>query len=671
MSALLASAFLLALAAAPAFMQEDPDPNSPAPVLLSIEQTQRAIALPIKRPGRPGKYDLRTIQPTVFTPGSKILLFISSLPLLKDEGAGAFRVYAQDSQGHQYRFPVLDLQPSASSKDVFELTVELRDEIGYYDPPKATGDMLVQVSWRGNVSNQLRLGYGKLGGKFQNDPTAGKIAPGTSLTAFTVDKGAEKGDDPSQDLIGYKWSGDRARFMEQASFGPSDSLDSRIRRIGLRTWLADQFTQPYPSSGNPYPDLPLKPTNAPADCDNEQTVTPDVPATCFRDTYTMYPAQTWFYREAFYSDAQLRHRVAFALSQIWVISGVNTQQSSYMIAYHQILSRNAFGNWRQMMGEMTLNPAMGNYLDMIRSTKSNPNENYPREIMQLFNVGLFMLNQDGTVQCVEHNPCQAGDTPVPTYDQTTITNVTKVFTGWRDCIPTLGTCPNTTAGAPDYKDPMTLNTSNHDLTAKTLLAYPGSTTTNVPACPAPCTLATDRATYANASLNQALDNIYNHPNVAPFVSRRLIQALVESDPTPAYVGRISAVFNANRTSPSQMQEVVEAILLDPEARGDVKTDPNFGKLREPLLLATNLMRQFNVQGAGTTPTSDGTLNPDIQNLGENLFNSPTVFNFFPPDYIVPGTSLFGPEFAIYTSGTAIGRANLANTFVMGSGRTVS
>jgi hypothetical protein len=228
-------------------------------------------------------------------------------------------------------------------------------------------------------------------------------------------------------------------------------------------------------------------------------------------------------------------------------------------------------------------------------------------------------------------------------------------------------CPNITLGSPDFKDPMELVTGNHDLTAKTLFNYPGSTTTNIPACtPSPCN-ATQIATYANNSLNQALDNIYNHPNVAPFVSKLLIQHMVTSDPTPAYVGRVSAVFNANRTSPTQMQAVIKAILLDPEARGDVKTDPRYGKLREPVQLLTNVLRSFDVGGAsvsGQPPTglSDGVVNGSVSALGQNVFASPTVFNYYQPNYVVPGSTILGPEFGIFTTGTSIGRANLFATY---------
>jgi uncharacterized protein (DUF1800 family) len=641
------SVLALVFLSLPVFSQSDPDPNSPSPVLLGTESGPRALAA--KRVDV-GKVDLRSSSEEAFAPGSKVALFVTNIDLMSGEGASAFRVYAEDWQGHSFRFPVLDLRTSSFSKDVYMLTVKLTDELKYWDAPQPA-DLSIMVTWRGLASNKLRLGYGQTGGNLKDPAPAAK---------YDVAAARKNGKQIVPDYIGYKYSGDRIRFLEQATFGPNAALDMRIRRIGLRTWLAEQFEIPYPSASNPYPNLPLKPTNAPADCDGDQTTVPDVPVTCFRDTYTMYPIQTWFYREAFYGEPQLRHRVTWALNQIWVISGVSTQQSSHMIAYHQAVSRNAFGNWRQLMSDMTLNPAMGNYLDMMRSTKNNPNENYPREVLQLFNIGLFMLNPDGTQQL------DGQGNPIPTYDQTTVNNFTKVFTGWRDCnVP--ASCPNIAVGTVDYKDPMLLVPNNHDLTAKTLLAYTGSTTTNIPACTAPCTSATDRTTYANNSLNQALDNIYNHPNVAPFVSKLLIQHLVTSDPTPAYVGRVSAVFNANRTSPTQLQEVVRAILLDPEARGDVKTAPDYGKLREPAQLATNMMRQFNVTGATGFPLSDGHINPNITPLGENVFNSPTVFNFYPPDYVVPGTSVLGPEFAIFTTGTSIGRANLADTFAMKTG----
>jgi len=644
---ILAAAFVVSTFALFAAAQDDPDPNSPTPILISESGSTRALAAPAETYGNT---DIKRIRTSAFAPGSRVLLYLTNISLMKDEGASAFRVYAKDANGHVFRFPVLGLEPVRQVRNLYALTVELTDEVGYWAPPAADGDIAVYVTWRGLASNTTKLGLGQIGGGVGE--IAGAFPTPIGTTAASAKATASRTN--SSDFIGYKWSGDRTRFMEQATFGPTVDLDNRIRRIGLRTWLAEQFESSYPSAANPYPNIDLRPTNPLADCDGAGT--DDVPATCNRDHYSMYPVQTWFYKEAMYGDNQLRHRMNWALNELWVISGVDTQQSSHMLAYHQAINKSAFGNWRTLMGDVTLNPAMGNYLDMIRSTKTNPNENYPREILQLFNIGLFMLNQDGTLQL------DGSNNPIPTYDQNAVNNFTKVFTGWRDC-NVVATCPNIVSGTVDFKDPMLLVTGNHDLTAKTLLSYPGSTTTNIAACTG-CNAA-QITTYANNSLNQALDNIYNHPNVAPFVSKYLIQQLVTSDPTPAYVGRISAVFNANRTSQTQLKEVVKAILLDPEARGDVKSDPVYGKLREPIQLMSNLFRQIGVTSADGLGLSDGDVNRFPAGLAQSAFNSPTVFNFYPPNYVVPGTSLLGPEFAIFNTGTAIGRANFGNSMAFG------
>jgi uncharacterized protein (DUF1800 family) len=635
--------FLLVL---PALAEEDADPNSPTPVLLSEPDSTRALATDADNIGRG---TLPKPQSSAFALNQKIVLFVTNIDLMEGEGANAFRVYIEDAQGRQYRFPVLDIRQVKSQNLIYAVTVELRDELGYWTPPLENGDVLARITWRGLTSNRVRLGLGTTGGDIKDDAGA-RPTPASIVTNQSFKKGLAN----TQSRVGYRWSGDRIRFLEQATFGPTQALDDRIRRIGLSTWLAEQFDAPYPSANNPYPNVALAPTTPINTCDNNATV-PDVPATCNRDTYSMYLPQTWFYKEALYGTPQLRHRVSWALSQIIVVSAVDTQQSSWMLAYHLQLSNSAFGNWRQIMTDITLNPAMGNYLDMIRSTKNNPNENYAREVLQLFNIGLFMLNQDGTLQLDGNNQ------PIPTYDQNTVNNFTKVFTGWQTCENAPPTCPNKIAGAPNYKDQLVLNTNNHDVTAKTLLSYPGSTTTNIAACTG-CNAAAI-ATYGNASLATALRNIFEHPNTAPFVSKLLIQHLVTSDPSPAYVGRIAAVFTANRENPKQMKEVIRAILLDPEARGDVKTDPRYGKLREPVQFTTNLYRHFNVASFDGLAQSDGNIDTFPQSMGQRAFYSPTVFNYYPPDYIVPGTTILGPEYGIYTTGTSIARANVVNSIV--------
>lgn len=629
----------------------DTDPDSPTPVLLSEASSNRALAAGDNSLRR---LNLAKIESRAFMPESKIVLFVTNIELMEGEGADAFRVYIEDKEGRQYRFPVLAIEPVKRTPWIYAVTVHLHDEIGYWDPPTADGDVLLNLTWRGLTSNNVRLGLGYVGGDMKTDADA-LPTPYENFAAAPPASGdnikTEKSDDPPmEEYVGYRWSGDRMRFLEQATFGPTPALDSRIRRIGLRTWLAEQFSAPYPSAGSPYPNYPLMPTNEPNTCDgySDPNSTPPNPVDpdpyCYRNNYSQYGVQRWFFKEAFYGDSQLRHRVAWALSQLWVISGVDTQQGSHMLAYHKILSNNAFGNYRDLMKQMTLNPGMGNYLDMVRSTKISPNENYPREILQLFSIGLYKLNQNGTVQT--GSPAS--------YTQTEINNFTKVFTGWGFC--NTG-CPNSAPGINNYRDPMVLNQNNHNVEAKVLLDYPNAVNKNIPA-----------GLNGNAEIDLALDNIFYHPNVAPFVSKILIQHLVASNPTPAYVGRVAAVFNNNGAGVrGDLKAVVKAILLDPEARGNNKTDPNYGKLREPVQLITNLLRTFNVRSADGTQQSDGYLADRSNRMAQNPFRSPTVFNYFTPDYIIPGTTLPGPEFQILTTGTSIARANFVNQMVYAGG----
>jgi uncharacterized protein (DUF1800 family) len=637
---------LVAAGASWSFAQGDPDPNSPSPVLLSRRDSTRAIAVPASETTR---IDMARVEARAFAPDSQISLFVTNLLLRPDEGANAFRMYAQDRNGHIYRFPVTNIRPLRRGGSIYSVTVRLTDEIGFWPPPPADGDLLFQLTWRGMGSNRVRVGLGQMGGSIADDAGARPTPPGTAKAVTT---------NAEPDYVGYRWSGDRKRFEEQATFGPTAALDERIRRIGPRAWLAEQFSLPYPSAANPYPNDPLKTTNQGADATCKGNPATDIPPTCYRDTYSMYKPQTWFMRGAFYEDAQLRHRVAWALAQLWVTSGVDVQQGRHMVEYHKVLSNNAFGNYRTLMKEMTLNPAMGQYLSMAQSTKNNPNENYAREIMQLFTIGLFMLNQDGTLQL------DGQGNPIPTYDQTGVNNLTKVFTGWSFCSSIGQTCPNAQLGITNYIDPMLLVPALHDTTAKTLLSYPNAVSQNIPACTG-CTGETLR-TYANTSMDQALDNIFYHPNLGPAVSRNLIQQMVTSDPSPGYVSRVAGVFNDNGLGVrGDLKAVVKAILLDPEARGDVKTDPMYGKLREPVLYVTNICRAFNVRSADGTMPSDGffTGRSEFNGMSQVPFMSPTVFNFFSPGYVIPGTAMLGPEFAIMTTGTSIQRANFSNRFV--------
>ena len=635
-SSLFYAGLLMLMLTFAAFAQTDPNPNSPFPVLISQPDSTRAFAVSVDKTfGAKNEKSDRD----VFDYNSKIILYVTNLDLADGEDAGAFRIYIQDRNNRRYKFTVLNIEPLKNQEWVYAVTVNLKDELGFWTENPAKGDVFVQLMWRGLASNKVILGLGAKGGGIEN----------ADSTPTPFPKQPPVNGNTTQDYVGYKYSGDRIRFLEQATFGANYTLDQKIRRNGLYTWLAEQFDAPYPSANNPYPNLVAKPVDQAVGC--------PFPAgsierrNCSRDFYSMYPVQVWFSKEALFGAPQLRHKTTWALSQIWVVSGFDTQQASWMIDYHQDISKNAFGNYRQLMKDMTLNAAMGNYLDMARSTRNNPNENYARELMQLFSIGLFMLNQDGTLMLDNQGQ------PIPTYTQDTVNNLTKVLTGWSFCTSTNSAiCPqNNVPGAPNYKDPLLLNQNNHDITAKTLLDYPNAVNKSIPA-----------GLNGNTEMDLALDNIFYHPNVAPFVSKLLIQQFVMSDPSPAYVGRVAAKFNDNGNGVrGDLKAVVKQILLDPEARGDVKTDPYYGKLREPVQQIFNFYRQFGALSADGTQQSDGVVYLFGDQMGQNPFYSPTVFNFYPPDYIIPGTTLLGPEFGIKTTGTAIGTANFVNTATFG------
>jgi Protein of unknown function (DUF1800) len=612
------------------------DFNSPTPIMISERGSTRALAI---RPENWSGTLPKRGDPNAFIPGeqSRVMLFVTNLTLLDGEGANAFRVYLEDPSGRAYRFNVEDIQPvSRVESPVWAVTMTLFDPVGYNGQPQPLGDHLVRLTWRGMASNRVRLGVGKNGGDMQDDK--GAVPTPYPLTKTSRDQAIES---VAPEAVGRKYKGDRTRFMEQAAFGPSPALNDRIRRIGITAWLNEQLEATGPTT--PYPFLPLMPSDSGTGC------TGSTNPNCNRDNYTMYPMQVWFYTEALYGDNQLLHRTSWALNEIWVTSNPEVAQPSHMLQYQRILDRNAFGSYSKLMQDMTLNPAMGIYLDMLGSTRNNPNENYAREVMQLFTIGLYQLNPDGTLQLDGSNQ------PVPTYSQDTVNNFTEIFTGWQLCQQNPPTCPSFN-GNPNYTDNMLLNQNLHNVTTKTLLSYPGAQNVDIPA-----------NQNGAVDLNQGLSNIFSHPNVGPFVSKKLIQHLVTSDPTPAYVGRVAAVFNNDGAgNRGNMKAVIKAIMLDPEARGDVKTDPAYGKLREPVQAVTNVLRQFNVRNAAGTAPSDCNINPRSAALGQDVYRAPTVFNYFPADYIVPGTSVVGPEFGILNTGSSMARANLMNTLVFGT-----
>jgi uncharacterized protein (DUF1800 family) len=447
-------------------------------------------------------------------------------------------------------------------------------------------------------------------------------------------------------------SADTIRLLEQSTFGPTNELIARAQQIGFEAFLGEQSAAPMTD----YPDLPFWPQTRPTSCTGD----------CQRDNYTLYQLQRHFFTNALFGQDQLRQRVAFALSQILVTSAVDVPLPSWMRGYQQLLYSEAFGNFRQLLYDITLNPAMGRFLNMVNNRcqtgtpldanvcrnglKSQPNENYAREILQLFSIGTFVLNQDGT------RAVDGSGNPIPTYDQNTVEQFARVFTGWV-LAPALPGPSEVGGTVPNYRDPMVLHKDSqgredyHDRGPKTLLngvQLPGGQP-------------------ADQELNAAIDNIADHPNVAPFISKQLIQHLVTSNPSTAYVQRIASVFLATRTSATQLFEVVRAILLDDEARGDSKdpsTLPDYGKLREPVQFITNVLRAFNAQSDGVLDSLNvGGSAMGSADMNQDVFNAPSVFSFYPPTARVPGESVLGPQFVLFSSLTSLRRDNFVNRVI--------
>jgi uncharacterized protein (DUF1800 family) len=416
------------------------------------------------------------------------------------------------------------------------------------------------------------------------------------------------------------------RFLEQSTFGPTPTTVTQLQGTGFTPFLTDQFSSNVSTYADP---------DATDTMNNNQA-----------------PTQETLFTNALANPDQLRQRVALALSEIWVVSG-NTVPVQGLPPYMRLLLQDAFVNYRTIMGDISVSPAMGRYLDMVNNDKANTtlgteaNQNYARELMQLFTLGLYQLNENGSI--VD----DSSGNPVPSYTETIVSAMARVMTGW-----TYAPIPPAAAGTSDpayYLAPMVPVNSEHDTASKTLFPVNGVATT----LPAGQTSLAD--------LNGALDNIFAQPGLPPFVCSQLIQHLVSSNPSPAYVKRVADAFVAGQFAGfgtgqrGDMQATIAAILLDPEARrGDlpataVATD---GHLREPILYAANIARAFGA-------TSDGVaLTNFASSVSESPFRSGSVFNFFPPNYEIPGTNpvLLGPEFDLQTTATALLRINFAYQF---------
>jgi uncharacterized protein (DUF1800 family) len=404
------------------------------------------------------------------------------------------------------------------------------------------------------------------------------------------------------------------RFLEQISWGPDPDSIARVRTIGFDAYLEEQFTSPSSS----YPDQPASVGNLDA-------------------------VQRRFLANAMAAPDQLRQRVAFALMQIFVVSGVKVHTPEQFVPYARLLHDHAFTDFGTLLREVTLSPSMGRFLDMVYSEKANPylgsspNENYARELLQLFTIGTERLNLDGTLVLDDSGK------PVPTFDQNVVEGFARALTGW-----TFPTRPGATPqlrNPPNYVGRMEPVAHTHDSDEKILLDG-----TVLPA-----------GQTAEQDLTGVMANIMAHPNVAPFFARRLIQHLVTSNPSRAYVARVAAAFNATGVGGrGDLKAVVKAIVLDPEARlGDDGAASNSvgGHLREPLLYVLGLLR-----GLGATLHEANDLASLVAPAGQVLFYPPSVFSYFSPEYDILGSATRGPEFEIQTPSAALYRARLAMLF---------
>lgn len=416
-----------------------------------------------------------------------------------------------------------------------------------------------------------------------------------------------------------------ARFLAQASMGATREHIASVRALGYEGWLDAQFA--LPSEGTRW----------------DWLLAAGYGADEYRNSRDGFDAAMW--RQLVLSSDTLRQRVTLALSEILVVSidglaGGGWRQFA-AASYFDMLEAHAFGNYRDLLQAVSTHPAMGVYLTFRgnvkadTSTGSLPDENYARELLQLFTIGLIQLNPDGS-------PALRGGEPEETYGQADVSGLARVFTGWDVDKRT----SNAEHPQEYQRPPMAQVASRHELGEKTFLG------TTIPA-------GTDGA----ASLTLALDAIHAHANVAPFISRQLIQRLVTSNPSGPYVARVAAVFNNNGAGvKGDLKAVLKAVLLDDEARSDSGlSDPAFGKLREPVLRFLAWARAFKVDSPSNTWPIPNTSDPGTR-LGQSPGRSPSVFNFFRPGYVPPNSpigasALVAPEFQITNESSVVGYVN--------------
>ena len=434
-----------------------------------------------------------------------------------------------------------------------------------------------------------------------------------------------------------------ARFLTQASFGPTDTDIAAVKAAGFASWLSQQTAMAPSGSHQTYVEGRLT-----------QLLAANPKATLSANQF--YES---FWLQANTGPDELRQRVKLALSEIFVISLADPNVDVRGAAsYYDMLGVNSFGNFRDLLQAVTLHPMMGVYLTSLANQKEDnttgrhPDENYAREVMQLMTLGLYQLNTDGS------NKLDGSGNPIPSYTSDDISGLAKVFTGmsWYSAAPTNNTFFGGNKAANATVTPMIFYSSFHSISEKDFLgAKIQAQTTADPA----------------GDLRIALDTLFNHPNVGPFISRRLIQALVTSNPSPGYISRVASVFNNNGSGVrGDMGAVVRAILTDTEARDAANVNStNFGKIREPIVRLANWMRGFGATSASGNYLINST--SASTSLSQSALASPSAFNFFRPGYVPPNTrlgaqNLTAPELQIVDEVTVAGYLNTMQSAI-GSG----
>ena len=442
-----------------------------------------------------------------------------------------------------------------------------------------------------------------------------------------------------------------SRFLTQATYGPTSAEITRLSSMTYGAWIDEQFARPQTFHR-------LTMNQAAADL---AATGGSISQTNFFDSY---------WSQAIAGDDQLRQRAAFALSQIFVISFTDStlrSQPRGVSSYYDMLGENAFGNFRDLLEAVALHPMMGVYLSHLKNQNEDPatgrvpDLNFAREITQLFTIGQYRLNADGTVMT-------GGDgAPLAAYTSADLSGMSQVFTGWswyagsattdRTNRRFFGNDANLERDWRPMQDynRFATNTNFHSISAKSFLGV------TIPA-------QTLETADTKGDLKIVLDTLFNHPNVGPFIGRQLIQRLVTSNPSPAYVGRVAAAFNDNGSGKrGDMKAVWKAILLDPEARTP-STAAGAGKVREPLVRLANFMRAFNARSSSGRFSGIGNTDDPATRLNQTVMFAPTVFNFYRPGYVpsskpIADAGLVAPEFQIVHDVSVAGYMNYLRSIV--------